>query len=200
MLGDSHSLIDPGLLPDREHLTPLYRQRRLTVPPASIEEHYSDWTRLTRELNRGNGGLPVASELAVLRQLAEAVRAANGDSHGRRRRVRVRACGFARCKPATSPHIALGLAVDIGTTTVAAQLVDLDDGSLLATADFLQPADPPRRRRHQPHRLRPQSGAPGRTSRPGAGNHQRPDRAAGRDRLPSSRATFAPPFWPATPP
>src|ERR1700689_3564025 len=43
VLGDSHTLIDPGLLPDPNHLTPLYRRRRLTVPPASIEEHYSDW-------------------------------------------------------------------------------------------------------------------------------------------------------------
>ena len=50
---------------------------------------------------------------------------------------------------------ALGLAIDIGTTTVAAQLVDLDDGSRAGDPDFLQPADPPRRRRHQPHRLRP---------------------------------------------
>ena len=43
------------------------------------------------------------------------------------------ACASAMCKPATALDHPLGLAVDIGTTTVAAQLIDLADGSLLAT-------------------------------------------------------------------
>jgi uncharacterized 2Fe-2S/4Fe-4S cluster protein (DUF4445 family) len=132
VLGDSHSLIDPALLPDRDHLAPLYRQQRLTVPPASIEEHYSDWTRLTRELSRNGGAAPITSELSVLRQLAEAVRAANGDvTVG----VEESASGL-RVRQVQAGHNserAFGLAVDIGTTTVAAQLIDLEDGSLLAT-------------------------------------------------------------------
>ena len=132
VLGDSHSLIDPALLPDREHLAPLYRRQRLTVPPASIEEHYSDWTRLTRELSRNGGAAPITSELGVLRQLAEAVRAANGAiTVG----VEETASGL-RVREVRAGHNAersFGLAVDIGTTTVAAQLIDLDDGSLLAT-------------------------------------------------------------------
>ena len=132
VLGDSHRLIDPGLLPDRRHLTPLYHHRRLSVPPASIDEHYSDWTRLTREINRGNGGLPVAGELPVLRQLAECLRVANGkvtiavEESAAGLRVR-------QMQPDHLPLHPLGLAIDIGTTTVAVQLVDLDDGSLLAT-------------------------------------------------------------------
>ena len=131
-LGDSHALIDAGLLPDRDHLTPLYRDLRITVPPASIEEHYSDWTRLTRELSRNSGAVPTTTQLSVLRQLAEAVRAADGNitvgveesTSGQRVRD---------VRPGHSTAHALGLAVDIGTTTVAAQLVDLDDGSPLAT-------------------------------------------------------------------
>ena len=132
VLGDSHRLIDPGLLPDRRHLTPLYHHRRLSVPPASIDEHYSDWTRLTREINRGNGGLPVAGELPVLRQLAECLRLANGkvtiavEESAAGLRVR-------QMQPDHLPLHPLGVAIDIGTTTVAVQLVDLDDGSLLAT-------------------------------------------------------------------
>jgi len=132
VLGDSHSLIDPSLLPDRERLTPLYRHRRLTVPPASIEEHYSDWTRLTRELGRNGGPAPITSELTVLRQLAQAVRAADGDITAA---VEESATGLhvREVQPGHVPGHALGLAIDIGTTTVAVQLVDLDDGSLLAT-------------------------------------------------------------------
>jgi uncharacterized 2Fe-2S/4Fe-4S cluster protein (DUF4445 family) len=132
VLGDSHTLVDPGLLPDTTHLTPLYRRRRIKVPPASIEEHYSDWTRLTRELNRGNGGLPVTCELAVLRQLAEKIREDDGsltvDVEESALGLRIGEVQAGR----TAAH-ALGLAVDIGTTTVAVQLVDLDDGTLLAT-------------------------------------------------------------------
>jgi uncharacterized 2Fe-2S/4Fe-4S cluster protein (DUF4445 family) len=131
-VGDSHLLIDPGLLPDAGHLTPLYRRLRLNVPPASVEEHYSDWTRLVREMRRSNGALPVTCDLPVLRRLSASVRAANGkitvsvEESVSELRIRDVQSGH------TSAH-ALGLAVDIGTTTVAAQLVDLDDGALLAT-------------------------------------------------------------------
>jgi uncharacterized 2Fe-2S/4Fe-4S cluster protein (DUF4445 family) len=132
VVGDSHALIDPGLLPDAGRLTPLYRRLRLNVPPASVEEHYSDWTRLVREISRGNSSLPVTCDLPVLRRLAESVRAADGkitvnvEESVSELRVREVQAGH------SAAH-ALGLAVDIGTTTVAAQLVDLDDGTLLAT-------------------------------------------------------------------
>ncbi len=132
VLGDSHALIEPGLLPDREHLTPLYRQVRLMVPPASIEEHYSDWTRLTRELSRDGAPSPITSGITVLRQLAEAVRAANGEitvgAEESASGLRVR-----NVQPGHRAQHCLGLAIDIGTTTVAVQLVDLEDGSLLST-------------------------------------------------------------------
>jgi uncharacterized 2Fe-2S/4Fe-4S cluster protein (DUF4445 family) len=132
VLGDSHALIDPALLPGHDSLTPLYRDLRITVPPASIEEHYSDWTRLIRELDRNRSAVSITSQLPVLRQLAEALRAADGQvTVG----VEDSASGlFVRdLRPGHSPARALGLAVDIGTTTVAAQLVDLDDGSVLTT-------------------------------------------------------------------
>jgi hypothetical protein len=52
--------------------------RRLNMPLASVEEHYSDWTRLVREISRGSGSLPVTCDLSVLRRLAECLRAADG--------------------------------------------------------------------------------------------------------------------------
>ncbi len=132
VVGDSHSLVDPGLLPDAGQITPLYRHLRLSVPPATVEEHYSDWTRLVREMKRGNPSLPVTCDLRVLRRLAASVRAADG-------RITVsveESAAELRVRDVQAQHSsahALGLAVDIGTTTVAAQLVDLDDGTLLAT-------------------------------------------------------------------
>ncbi len=132
VLGDSHALIEPGLLPSRDHLTPLYRRQRLVVPPASIEEHYSDWTRLTRELSRHGAPSPITGGIGILRELAEALRAVNGE-------ITVgteESSSGLRVREVQAGHPAehcVGLAVDIGTTTVAAQLVDLQDGSRLAT-------------------------------------------------------------------
>jgi uncharacterized 2Fe-2S/4Fe-4S cluster protein (DUF4445 family) len=130
VVGDSHFLVNEELLPDRGSLAPLVRAVRLTVPPASIEEHYSDWARLTRELGKSCGNLPVSTSLDVLHGLAAAVRDQNGkitafvEERGSGLRVTGVQAGH------QSPH-PLGLAVDIGTTTVAVQLVDLDDGRVL---------------------------------------------------------------------
>jgi uncharacterized 2Fe-2S/4Fe-4S cluster protein (DUF4445 family) len=131
VLGDSQFLVDPALLPDPAHLAPLYRQVQVTVPPASLEEHYSDWTRLVREINHESAG-PIACDLPLLRQLAAAVREADGlvtvglEESETGRTIR-------EITPGDSALQAVGLAVDIGTTTVAAQLVNLQDGSRLAS-------------------------------------------------------------------
>lgn len=133
VVGDSHFLVSDEILPDPDKLTPLYRVVRLTVPPASIEEHYSDWKRLTRELAGTLPGVPVHANLGVLRQLAEAVR----QEDGRLTVALTESGGALRIDEIRPGHVemrACGLAVDIGTTTVAAQLVDLENGRVLATA------------------------------------------------------------------
>ncbi len=110
-------------------LAPLYRPVRLNVPPATLDEHYSDWSRLTRELGRAH----VHADLNVLRGLAAALRADAGRitvdaaEHGGVLRI-------AGVRPGHAATAAYGLAIDIGTTTVAAQLVDLNDGRVLAAA------------------------------------------------------------------
>ena len=128
VVGDSHFLVSEDLLPAREQLSPLFRRERLAIPPASIEEHYSDWKRLVRALGQPDAGAP----LEVLRGLAAALRERDGqvtvaleDRAGGLRVAEVRA--------GHDPTPALGLAVDVGTTTVAAQLVDLEDGRVLDT-------------------------------------------------------------------
>jgi uncharacterized 2Fe-2S/4Fe-4S cluster protein (DUF4445 family) len=75
---------------------------------------------------------PVTTDLSVLRHLAEALREQGG-------RVSVllqeRGAGLhvLEVRPGHDAKPVLGLAIDIGTTTVAAQLVDLEDGRVLAT-------------------------------------------------------------------
>lgn len=129
VVGDSHFLVSEDLLPDRARLSPLFRVQRLTVPPASIEEHYSDWLRLSRALDCP---APLSASLGVLRGLAEALREQEG-------RVTVSLAergGTIEVAEVRAGHLsarALGLAIDIGTTTVAAQLVELEDGRVLST-------------------------------------------------------------------
>jgi uncharacterized 2Fe-2S/4Fe-4S cluster protein (DUF4445 family) len=104
----------------------------LNVPPASIEEHYRDWTRLVREITRIEGPQPLQAPLAVLRDVAASLRDQDGkvtvalEERGTTLHVRSIHAGHAAARM-------LGLAIDIGTTTVAAQLVDLDTGGVLAT-------------------------------------------------------------------
>ena len=70
VVGDSRFLAGEGALPDRESLSPLCRYVQLKVPPASIDEHYSDWKRLLREVDGIRPDAPVSTGLRVLGRLA----------------------------------------------------------------------------------------------------------------------------------
>jgi uncharacterized 2Fe-2S/4Fe-4S cluster protein (DUF4445 family) len=133
VVGDSHFLLSEETLPDRAGLTPLFRRLPMAVPPASIAEHYSDWLRLTRELGRAGAPGPYTADLALLQQLACTLREQDG-------RVCVAveetepATRVVEILPGHDTARTFGLAIDIGTTTVAVQLVDLADGAILETA------------------------------------------------------------------
>jgi uncharacterized 2Fe-2S/4Fe-4S cluster protein (DUF4445 family) len=133
VVGDSRFLTGPAALPDASTLSPLFRHLSLTVPPASIEEHYSDWLRLARGLERAGCPTPIAAGLGVLQELAQTLREQDGrvavgiEEGPAGSRVTELVAGL-------DVPPAYGLAVDLGTTTVAAQLVDLADGRILATA------------------------------------------------------------------
>lgn len=132
VLGDSHFLVNEDLLPEQEKLSPLFRVSHITVSPASIDEHYSDWARLCRELGRLHGNLTFSAPLTVMRELASALRSESGEitvlSEERNGSANV-----VEIHSGHRPIRALGLAVDIGTTTVAAQIVDLENGRVLST-------------------------------------------------------------------
>jgi uncharacterized 2Fe-2S/4Fe-4S cluster protein (DUF4445 family) len=133
VVGDSHFLINAKYLPDRHNLSPVVRVERVTVPPATVEAHYSDWRRLVRVLNADNRYPAVQTDLHVLRALAEALRAEDGQVAAV---VKEDTCGSLRVMevlPAEGQVPLLGLAIDIGTTTVAIQLINLLDSKVLAT-------------------------------------------------------------------
>ncbi len=133
VVGDSHLLISEELLPDPNALSTLYSSERLVVPMATIDEHYSDWQRLVREINRKTSNLSVNADIWVLRSLADTLREQNGEVtvilQEENSSIRV-----LDVQPGHVRICAYGLAIDVGTTTVAVQLVDMVDGKILASA------------------------------------------------------------------
>ncbi len=106
----------------------------LTVPPPSLEDVIADGQRLVGELGQGQQLAEVELPLGVLRQMPTALKAQAGRATAvlwQGRRVLDVAAGHGQpC---------LGLAVDLGTTTVVAYLVDLATGRHLAVASAVNP-------------------------------------------------------------
>ncbi len=129
---DETHLIHQELLPTDADLDPLAVKWLLSVAPPHLESGLSDLDRLTRAIQRDWGKLDVLCCLQALRQLADAVRAQDG----RVTATLIREPGrlhVIRIEPGDTTTRHFGLAVDVGTTTVAVQLLDLNRGRILAT-------------------------------------------------------------------
>lgn len=119
-------LVQPGLA----SATPLVQRFEVEVPAPTIDDNSSDLERLQRALRATEGDYDAFDiDLPLLRRLPRALRdggwracVAVADFAGRGQII-----GLA---PACAQHQSYGLAVDVGTTTVAAHLVDVE----LATA------------------------------------------------------------------
>ncbi|MBD3243663.1 MAG: DUF4445 domain-containing protein, partial [Chitinivibrionales bacterium] len=115
-------------------LAPLCRTKTVEVAPAALEDGFSDADRLACAL-RGDEAESPQPTLYALRELASALRADNGrvtvsttGEGGQQRAIAI--------EPATGRQV-YGVALDIGTTTVALQLVRLADGEVVSTsADY----------------------------------------------------------------
>ncbi|MCX6558393.1 MAG: 2Fe-2S iron-sulfur cluster-binding protein, partial [Candidatus Aminicenantes bacterium] len=144
---DGMELIDPALLPTPEDCRPLTEKINIYVPPPQKADGRSDLDRLIRTLQQRLGKQEIIISLAVIRQVADALRAAGGNVtvtvangmpsrqmstseyfSGKIRRYRVTAI---EANDGTGRHY--GIAIDVGTTTVAVQLVDLSNMKILST-------------------------------------------------------------------
>jgi uncharacterized 2Fe-2S/4Fe-4S cluster protein (DUF4445 family) len=115
-------------------IDPAIRQFYVSVPQGELGEQHSDWERLQAVLTREWACGKLSIDLPALRQLQPALR---------------------ECKHAVTVTIwqgqqvidvqpgyvegVYGLAVDIGSTTVAAHLCDLRTGEILATESLMNP-------------------------------------------------------------
>jgi uncharacterized 2Fe-2S/4Fe-4S cluster protein (DUF4445 family) len=112
-------------------LDPLIRAHHVEVPPPTLHDPRSDLERVAAAIPP-LPGQAISAEPAVVRQITSLARACNWDLT-----VFVRDAEIVGVGPAgQSP---LGLAIDLGTTKIAASLVDLASGDELAVAGSLNP-------------------------------------------------------------
>ena len=116
---------------------PILRLYYVELPPAHLKDHRGDWERLADELYQVHGLQNLRMDWAALRELQTAL-AASGRCvtctiWNDQEVVRVQA----------DFHDQLfGVAMDVGTTTVAAHLCHLRTGELLASASRMNPQVP----------------------------------------------------------
>jgi uncharacterized 2Fe-2S/4Fe-4S cluster protein (DUF4445 family) len=122
-------------------LHPAVRKHVINLPPPSLQDSVSDLDRLRREVIQGRlQAISLEVDNQILFNLPESIR--NGDwrvtvslMEGAKKDVR----RLIRVEPGDTTGQHLAVAVDIGTTTVSAQMVDLGSGEVLGEASNYNP-------------------------------------------------------------
>ncbi len=125
-------LVREELLPKEWEYDPLAAKWFITVPPPQLEDGLSDLDRLTRTIQKEWGKEKVVYSLRVLRTIASTLRAQNGQVTVTliREPEQLHVINF---EPGDTTSRLYGIAVDVGTTTVAVQLIHLTDRRILGT-------------------------------------------------------------------
>ena len=112
---------------------PIWKRAVLTVPPATLEDNASDLARLEREIENKLGITAAACSHSALKKLAREVRAQEGrlTAHLVKEGASWSIVDVAAGAPASRP---VGLACDLGTTTICCSLIDGETGEILASA------------------------------------------------------------------
>jgi uncharacterized 2Fe-2S/4Fe-4S cluster protein (DUF4445 family) len=117
-------------------INPPLKKIDLHLPSPTLEDNYSDLKRLERELKKKGVFEVINCEYSALKKLAQACRKDQG-------KVSVillvsgKSASIIDIFPQSKIKKPYGLAVDIGTSTIALHLVDLDDGKIQSTASSL---------------------------------------------------------------
>ncbi len=130
---DGRSLVDPSLLPKTDDIEPLVRKWCIGVAPPQLEDGLSDIDRLTGAILSERSVADANCTLNAARATALALREEDGKVTAT---VRVTGDGarILDVEPGDTTSRHYGIAVDVGTTSVAVQLVYLPTGAVLATA------------------------------------------------------------------
>lgn len=118
-------------------IKPAVKRYFVELKKATLNEPMGDWERVQIALREKYGLDNLSIDYATLLQLQNAIRAGNWQATlyvwQNREVIRV-VPGFY--------DLSFGLAVDVGTTTVAGFLCDLDNGAVLATHSMMNPQTP----------------------------------------------------------
>jgi uncharacterized 2Fe-2S/4Fe-4S cluster protein (DUF4445 family) len=115
-------------------IDPMLKEFHLTLEPPTMQDSVSDLDRLNRGLTKAGCDVDRLNVgLKVVRQLADVVRQDNWQITVAVIRRRC-ANEILEVHPGNGARPSLGLAVDVGTTTIVVYLVDMSDGTVLAAA------------------------------------------------------------------
>ncbi|MFA6568549.1 MAG: 2Fe-2S iron-sulfur cluster-binding protein, partial [Victivallales bacterium] len=128
---EDFSLVSSELFPERWEYEPLAIKWMIKVPPPQIEDGLSDLDRLSRALKKEWGECEIIYNLPVIRKIPETIREKDGmvtftliNDAGR--------CYIINVQSGDTTVRHYGIAVDVGTTTVAVELVYLFLGEVVA--------------------------------------------------------------------
>ena len=122
-----------GLLGEEITLQPNVRGIPFKLSRPSLSDQRADWNRLAEYLERQTDG-PVGAELSLLQELSVRLREWHFDGE-----AVVVGNEVVALDPPGANEDKLGVALDIGTTTLAAGLVDLNTGRVIAIDAELNP-------------------------------------------------------------
>jgi len=128
---DSIDLISDNL-PPLSRLSPATKQITLQIPPPATEDGLADFDRVSRKLKAELGIDTWQVPLSSLRKMADSLR----HDEGRITLTLFSAADKTSLVDFSSGHTPLphlGIAVDLGTTTISVQLIDLTQGKILST-------------------------------------------------------------------
>ncbi len=129
---DESQIMTGGDAEEKEHaeLAPLVRKIYLELTPPSMEDNAPDIERISRALRKTFGWQNFDIPLDCLQNLSEKLR-----SNDWKITVTVSKKGanyrILKIEPSDTTALNYGVAIDVGTTTVVAQLVDLHSGKVL---------------------------------------------------------------------
>ncbi len=115
-------------------LDPAIKQYSVSLAPAALNDPTADWERLSAAMEEKFGLTGLSVEYPVLLELPQAIHSKNWEvmvSVQHKREVVSIRSGLKRKN--------LGLAVDIGTTSLAVYLCDLNTGEVMATGSMVNP-------------------------------------------------------------
>jgi len=115
-------------------LKPAVRKYYVEMAPPTLHDNWGDWERLQAELSKSLNLSALAIDYPVLHRLQNVIRQENW-------KVTVSVWMNSEVIKVEPGFVekAYGLAVDIGTTTVAVYLCDLDTGGVVTTASMINP-------------------------------------------------------------